>query len=159
MIDFVNHRLKSQQNGHILSDRGIPDVTGYLRLCNLSVPSHLDAAARRSFIKQVFIAPSWPEIMLRMPNANRPLKKRLPPMPLWSRPTNITATSPKSLLFHQRKTQFTITAFLKSPSSFIANMNQIVYNDAFRLIFEHTRDDAVIVSPDRNKAIHFGQFL
>ncbi|WP_342628337.1 AAA family ATPase [Nguyenibacter vanlangensis] len=52
----------SRRNGHILFDRGIPDVIGYLRLCDLPVPSHLDTAARRFRYQQVFIAPPWAEI-------------------------------------------------------------------------------------------------
>lgn len=49
--------------GPVLFDRGVPDVTGYLRLCGLPVPAHLDdAAARFRYHGQVFIAPPWPEV-------------------------------------------------------------------------------------------------
>lgn len=44
----------------VVFDRGIPDVIGYLRLCGLDVPSHLDQAARRlRYRREVFIAPPW----------------------------------------------------------------------------------------------------
>ncbi|MDF3607940.1 AAA family ATPase [Paracoccus sp. DMF-8] len=49
--------------GHVLMDRGIPDGIGYLRLCGLPVPAHLEAAAKLyRYNRQVFIAPYWPEI-------------------------------------------------------------------------------------------------
>jgi predicted ATPase len=38
-------------------------VLGYLRLCNLPVPAHVEHAARIfRYHPQVFIAPPWPEI-------------------------------------------------------------------------------------------------
>ena len=44
-------------------DRGIPDIAGYLNLCHLPVPAHLDKAIQTfRYNKQVFIAPPWPEI-------------------------------------------------------------------------------------------------
>ncbi len=47
----------------ILMDRGIPDVVGYLTLCNLPVPAHIEAAAEiYRYNKQVFIAPYWDAI-------------------------------------------------------------------------------------------------
>lgn len=47
----------------VVFDRGIPDVIGYLRLCDLPVPAAADEAARtRRYNPLVFIAPFWPEI-------------------------------------------------------------------------------------------------
>ena len=44
-------------------DRGVPDVAGFLRVSGLSVPPHIDAAARTCrYNPRVFIAPFWPEI-------------------------------------------------------------------------------------------------
>ncbi|AVJ18528.1 ATPase [Serratia sp. MYb239] len=44
-------------------DRGIPDVAGYLTLCQLSVPAHLEQAiAHFRYAERVFIAPPWREI-------------------------------------------------------------------------------------------------
>lgn len=44
-------------------DRGIPDIAGYLNLCNLPIPAHLDNAIRTfGYRRQVFIAPPWPDI-------------------------------------------------------------------------------------------------
>lgn len=47
----------------VLMDRGIPDVIGYLTLCGLSVPAHVEAAARlHRYNRQVFLAPYWDAI-------------------------------------------------------------------------------------------------
>lgn len=47
----------------VLMDRGIPDVVGYLTLCNLPVPAHIEAAAEiYPYNKQVFLAPYWDAI-------------------------------------------------------------------------------------------------
>ena len=47
----------------VFSDRGVPDVAAYLRLCGLAVPGHIDRAARLlRYNRRVFIAPPWPEI-------------------------------------------------------------------------------------------------
>jgi len=44
-------------------DRGIPDVVGYLTLCGLSVPAHIEAAAEiHPYNKRVFLAPYWDAI-------------------------------------------------------------------------------------------------
>ncbi|AGB83253.1 putative ATPase [Serratia sp. FGI94] len=44
-------------------DRGIPDVAGYLTLCQLPVPAHLERAiAHFRYAERVFIAPPWREI-------------------------------------------------------------------------------------------------
>lgn len=47
----------------VFFDRGIPDIVGYLRLCGLAVPEHLDRAARAfRYARLVFAAPPWREI-------------------------------------------------------------------------------------------------
>lgn len=44
-------------------DRGIPDIAGYLLLCGLAIPKHLDKAITLfRYSKNVFIAPPWTEI-------------------------------------------------------------------------------------------------
>lgn len=49
--------------GHVLMDRGIPDVIGYRTLCGLPVPAHVEAAAKLyRYNRRVFIAPYWEEI-------------------------------------------------------------------------------------------------
>ncbi len=52
-----------KRDGVVFFDRGIPDVAGYLRLMNLTVPARIDAAARsHRYNARVFVAPPWPEI-------------------------------------------------------------------------------------------------
>ena len=47
----------------VLMDRGIPDVVGYLTLCGLPVPSHVEAATKiHPYNKRVFLAPYWDAI-------------------------------------------------------------------------------------------------
>ena len=47
----------------VLMDRGVPDVIGYLALCGLPVPTHVEAAAQMyRYNRKVFIAPYWEEI-------------------------------------------------------------------------------------------------
>ena len=47
----------------VLMDRGIPDVVGYLTLCGLPVPAHVEAAARLCrYNRRVFLAPYWDAI-------------------------------------------------------------------------------------------------
>lgn len=49
--------------GTVLMDRGIPDVIGYLTLCGLPVPAHVEAAAKlHLYNKRVFLAPDWETI-------------------------------------------------------------------------------------------------
>lgn len=61
--ELRSYRLAQRHPGPVLFDRGVPDVIGYLRLCELPVPDHLlRAAAAFRYRQQVFIAPPWPEI-------------------------------------------------------------------------------------------------
>lgn len=47
----------------VLMDRGIPDIVGYLTLCGLPVPAHMEAAAKiHHYNKRVFLAPYWDAI-------------------------------------------------------------------------------------------------
>ncbi|EOC0051065.1 AAA family ATPase [Cronobacter sakazakii] len=50
-------------NDVVFFDRGIPDIIGYLNLCELPVPETLhDAALRLRYDATVFIAPPWKAI-------------------------------------------------------------------------------------------------
>lgn len=47
----------------VLMDRGVADVVGYLTLCGLPVPTHVEAAAKKyRYNRMVFIAPYWDAI-------------------------------------------------------------------------------------------------
>jgi len=49
--------------GPVLFDRGVPDVLGYLKLCGIAAPAHMERAARRyRYHRRVFIAPPWEAI-------------------------------------------------------------------------------------------------
>jgi len=57
-------------NRTLVFDRGVPDVAGYLRVCNLSLPDHIKRAMERfRYATRVFIAPPWREIFA--PDAER----------------------------------------------------------------------------------------
>lgn len=62
--ELRSHReARMMAGGPVIFDRGIPDVAGYLNLCGLPVPAHLDAAASRfRYRPAVFIAPPWEAI-------------------------------------------------------------------------------------------------
>lgn len=50
-------------NGLVFMDRGIADVVGYLTLCGLPVPAHVEAAAEvYRYNRKVFIASYWEAI-------------------------------------------------------------------------------------------------
>jgi len=50
----------SEKCGLIFFDRGIPDVIGYLKLCNISIPEIIwQAAKEKRYYPMVFITPSW----------------------------------------------------------------------------------------------------
>lgn len=64
--EMRSYREAQQSSGPILFDRGVPDVVGYLRVCGLPVPAHIEQAARRfRYHRRVFIAPPWPAIFAR----------------------------------------------------------------------------------------------
>lgn len=57
------HSRFEGESGPVFFDRGTPDVVGYLSLCGLPVPAHVERAARDvRYDRRVFIAPLWPEI-------------------------------------------------------------------------------------------------
>ena len=61
--DMRSYREASVAARPVIFDRGIPDVIGYLRLCDLPVPpATLRAAEQRRYATKVFIAPPWPAI-------------------------------------------------------------------------------------------------
>ncbi|MBB5638119.1 putative ATPase [Pedobacter cryoconitis] len=65
-LEKLEYYKAIEANEVIIFDRGIPDVTGYLRLMNLPVPGYMDYAARNlRYNRKVFIAPPWPEIFER----------------------------------------------------------------------------------------------
>lgn len=50
----------------VIMDRGIPDVLGYLTLCGLPIPDHVETAARLyPYGRRVFLAPYWDAIFTR----------------------------------------------------------------------------------------------
>jgi predicted ATPase len=61
--EMRSYREALRLSGPVIFDRGVPDVTGYLRLSDLPVPSHVDRAAEVfRYHRRVFVAPPWPEI-------------------------------------------------------------------------------------------------
>lgn len=61
--DLRSYQEAEAGSGLTLFDRGVPDVAGYLDLCGLPVPLHVQRAAERyRYRSPVFIAPPWPEI-------------------------------------------------------------------------------------------------
>ncbi len=57
------HARAESADGSVFFDRGVPDVVGYLTLCGLPVPAHMERAAQDiRYDRRVFIAPVWPEI-------------------------------------------------------------------------------------------------
>lgn len=68
---MLNWELRSwhEANGSsapFFFDRGIPDVAGYLALCNLPVPAHIERAIKLyRYAPKVFIAPPWKKIFVQ----------------------------------------------------------------------------------------------
>ncbi|MEN5052447.1 AAA family ATPase [Brevundimonas naejangsanensis] len=57
------HARVGGADGPVFFDRGVPDVAGYLMLCGLPAPAHVERAAQDiRYDRRVFIAPVWPEI-------------------------------------------------------------------------------------------------
>lgn len=62
-FDLRSHGEAQTGSTPVFFDRGVPDSIGYLRLCGLPVPAHLDRAARAfRYSPLVFAAPPWREI-------------------------------------------------------------------------------------------------
>ncbi len=61
--DICSYRAAQKLKGPVVFDRGIPDVLGYLTLCGLPAPPHVEEVARSyRYHRRVLIAPPWPEI-------------------------------------------------------------------------------------------------
>lgn len=61
--DMRSHALARRQRGPVFFDRGIPDVKGYLVLCGLPVPAHVQRAVETiRYAPMVFLLPPWREI-------------------------------------------------------------------------------------------------
>ena len=61
--EMRSYREASAMTETVAMDRGIPDVVGYLTLCGLPVPAHIEAAARlHPYNQRVFLAPYWEAI-------------------------------------------------------------------------------------------------
>ncbi|MEP7454712.1 AAA family ATPase [Phyllobacterium sp. SB3] len=61
--ELRSYEMARENEGIVFFDRGVPDITGYLRLSNISVPSHMSAAADHyRYNPLVFILPPWEEI-------------------------------------------------------------------------------------------------
>jgi predicted ATPase len=62
-FDMRSHGEAQGSTATVFFDRGVPDTIGYLRLCGLEVPEHLDRAAHACrYAQLVFAAPPWREI-------------------------------------------------------------------------------------------------
>lgn len=60
--DFQN---VSEKCGLTFFDRGIPDVIGYLKLCNISIPETMwQAVKEKRYYPKVFITPPWKSIYI-----------------------------------------------------------------------------------------------
>lgn len=61
--ELRSHREARAMARPVIFDRGVPDVIGYLRLCDLPVPDHVRRAGELfRYNPTVFIAPYWAEI-------------------------------------------------------------------------------------------------
>ncbi|MCK0198493.1 AAA family ATPase [Ancylobacter sp. 6x-1] len=61
--ELRSHAEAGEKPGIVLFDRGVPDVLGYLALCGIGAPAHMERAALRlRYRPRVFIAPPWPAI-------------------------------------------------------------------------------------------------
>jgi predicted ATPase len=61
--EMRSYRDALSLSGPVIFDRSIPDVLGYLRLCNLPIPAHVEKAVQVfRYHRRVFIAPPWREI-------------------------------------------------------------------------------------------------
>ena len=68
--EIRSYRAALKLSDLVIFDRAVPDVLGYLRLCGLPIPSHVDRAARVfRYHQRVFVAPPWLEIFT--PDAER----------------------------------------------------------------------------------------
>lgn len=74
--EMRSHREAHAMSGTVIFDRGVPDIVGYLTLCDLPVPSYVArAAATLRYHRRVFIAPPWPEIFTQDPERKQTLEE------------------------------------------------------------------------------------
>ncbi|RYE30024.1 MAG: ATPase [Hyphomicrobiales bacterium] len=61
--DLRGHAEALAGKENVVFDRGLPDIAGYLTLCGLPLPRHVERAAQEMrYRRAVFIAPPWREI-------------------------------------------------------------------------------------------------
>jgi predicted ATPase len=61
--EMRSYRAAQRLVAPVIFDRAAPDVLGYLRLCRLLIPPHIERAAKLfRYHRRVFIAPPWPAI-------------------------------------------------------------------------------------------------
>jgi predicted ATPase len=61
--EMRSYQLAGDRSGTVFCDRGVPDVIGYLDVCGIAVPEHMQrAASRMRYHRLVFVAPPWPDI-------------------------------------------------------------------------------------------------
>ena len=66
--EIAAHRAALARGADVVLDRGVPDVTGFLRVSGLPVPAAFDAAARATrYNPRVFLAPWWEAIYTHDP--------------------------------------------------------------------------------------------
>lgn len=66
--ELRSHREARAMRNVVLLDRGVPDVLGYLALCELPVPVHACRAAELyRYNRKIFFAPYWSEIFRNDP--------------------------------------------------------------------------------------------
>ncbi|WP_377848980.1 AAA family ATPase [Bosea sp. UC22_33] len=61
--DLRGHAEALMERDNVFFDRGLPDIAGYLTLCGLPLPHHVERAAQElRYRRTVFIAPPWRDI-------------------------------------------------------------------------------------------------
>jgi len=61
--DMRSYHVAEQSTGPFFFDRGVVDVLGYLRLLNLPIPKHVEAAVEKlRYHRRALIMPPWKEI-------------------------------------------------------------------------------------------------
>lgn len=61
--DLHSYIAVQARSGMAIFDRGIPDILGYLTLCNLPLPRHIAAESKaKRYNRRVFLAPYWDDI-------------------------------------------------------------------------------------------------
>jgi predicted ATPase len=61
--EMASYHIAERSTGLVFFDRSVVDLVGYLRLCSLPLPTHVENAVRTfRYNSHVFIAPPWKEI-------------------------------------------------------------------------------------------------